>query len=85
MDEITIFLSYRLMKAKEKQFLKAFSVKMRIKRYSLNLSQLELAEKVDCSLNALGRIERAQADPSLTMVFRIALALDLSIKDLMPD
>lgn len=69
----------------EMKFLKEFSKKIRKRRYDLRLSQLELSEKADCSLNALGRIERSQADPSLLMVFRISLALDMKIKDLMPD
>lgn len=65
--------------------LKRFGSAMRVRRYECGLSQLRLAEKVGCSLNAIGEIERGQANPTLLMVYRIAFALDLSIKDLVPE
>lgn len=61
-----------------------FAKTVRMKRHELNLSQEELAEKVDCHVNAIGRLERGQAIPSYTMLLKIAKALEISPKDLMP-
>lgn len=43
---------------------------------------MKLAELVGCSLQAIGNIERGQANPSLIMVYRIAKALDVLAKEL---
>jgi len=51
-------------------------------RYILGLSQLDIAERMDCNLNTYGRIERGQVNPSLTMVIRMASALETSINEL---
>jgi transcriptional regulator with XRE-family HTH domain len=59
-----------------------FGATVRVRRYQLGLSQLSLAERIGCSLQAIGDIERGVANPSLWMVFRIAKALDVYAKDL---
>jgi XRE family transcriptional regulator, regulator of sulfur utilization len=61
-----------------------FGSAMRARRYSRGMTQMKLAEKVGCSLQAIGNIERGQANPTLLMVYKIAMALDMSIKDLVP-
>jgi DNA-binding XRE family transcriptional regulator len=43
-----------------------------------------LAELIDCSLNAIGNIERGTANPTLVMVYKIAKALNVSAKDIIP-
>lgn len=57
---------------------------IKIKRYELNFTQENLAEKVGCHPNAIGRIERGQSIPKYTMILKIANALKISPKDLMP-
>jgi transcriptional regulator with XRE-family HTH domain len=66
-------------------YIRDLSSVIRIRRSQLKLSQERLAELVDCHVNHIARIERSKVDPSYTMVIRIALALKLSPKDLMPD
>jgi transcriptional regulator with XRE-family HTH domain len=65
--------------------LRSFASKVRLYRHALKISQSQLAEIIDCHINALGRIERAQADPTFIMIFRISKALNVSLRDLMPD
>jgi transcriptional regulator with XRE-family HTH domain len=69
----------------EVRYLQIFASKMRSQRYALKLSQARLSELVGCHINAIGRIERAQADPTFIMVIRIAKALNISVRELMPD
>lgn len=59
----------------EIEYLRKFATQVRIRRAELNISQEQLAELVDCHLNHIGRIERAQTDPSLSMIVRLARAL----------
>lgn len=66
----------------ELQFL---AKKIRMKRFELNISQEKLSELIDCHPNALGRIERAQASPNFLTLIKIARALKIPPKDLMPD
>lgn len=71
----------------EKCFLELhyFSKKLRDRRFELDISQKKLAELVNCHANAIGRLERAQAFPSFSMIILLANALKISPKDLMPD
>lgn len=57
---------------------------IRSRRYLLGMSQLELAERTGCSLQAIGSIERGLANPSIFMVYRIAIALEIRTKELIP-
>jgi DNA-binding XRE family transcriptional regulator len=68
----------------DQNLLRMFSSRIRTRRHELKLTQEEVSELVECSPNAYGNIERAQADPCLTMVFRICKALKISIKDVIP-
>ena len=78
-----IFL--RVRNDNEKIFLKQFANRLRSRRLELNLSQLQLAEMVDCHLNAISRIESGRIDPSLLMFLRLCRALKISAKDLLPE
>ena len=69
----------------DQEILNRFAALIRSKRADLNLTQMQLAEAVNCHLNAIGRIERAEADPSLVMVARIAKALNMSLEDVIPE
>ena len=55
---------------------------IKTRRNELGLSQQELADKVNLSLNFIGKIEVAFSKPSLNTVIRIADALELSVSDL---
>lgn len=70
--------------SKKPALLKKFGDKIRMRRFACNLTQMKLAELAECSLQAIGNIERGRANPSLIMVYRIAQALDISAKDLIP-
>lgn len=69
---------------KKPHLLKKFGVAMRLRRCHCGITQMKLAEMTECSLQAIGNIERGQANPSLLMVYKIANALDISPKDLIP-
>lgn len=51
-------------------------------RNSLGLSQQELADKVNLSLNFIGKIEVAFSRPSLDTVIKIADALNVTVSEL---
>lgn len=55
-----------------------------IKRYRLknNLTQEELAEKLNMSLNFVGKIEVAFSKPSLNTLIKIAQVLNTTVSDL---
>lgn len=53
-------------------------------RKSKGLTQEELAEKLGISLTYMGRIEIAQRIPNLKMLYRIAEALGVKVRDLIP-
>ncbi len=52
------------------------------RRKELKLSQQELADKLELSLNFVGKIEVAFSKPSLDTVIKIAKVLDISVSDL---
>lgn len=70
---------------KKNQDIVKLAVKIRMRRAELDISQERLAELAGCHPNHIGRTERVQADPSFSMILKIARALGLSPKDLMPD
>lgn len=64
--------------------LKKFGDAIRTRRNELGVTQMKLAELTGCSLQAIGNVERGQANPSLIMVYRISDALKTCPKDLLP-
>lgn len=81
---LVIFLWLYHSNRMRRALLKKFGTLVRIKRYARGLTQLKLAEYTGCSLQAIGNIERGEANPSLVMVYRLAKALEISPKDLLP-
>ncbi len=67
------------------ELLKALSKTIKSKRQKLNLTQEELAEESGLHVNYIGGVERAQRNPSIDSLVRIARALEISPKDLMPE
>ncbi|MBR3795609.1 MAG: helix-turn-helix transcriptional regulator [Clostridia bacterium] len=52
-------------------------------RHQANMTQEQLAEKIGMSTNFVGNIERGVSTPSATTLFRIALALNITMQDLL--
>jgi len=51
-------------------------------RQDKNLTQEQLAQKVGCPRPYLSRLERDEVEPSLSLVRRLAVGLDISVGDL---
>ena len=62
--------------------IKAFGMKVRYFRNCLNLSQEELADKAQLHRTYIGGVERGERNITLHNIFRIADALQVSVKDL---
>lgn len=82
--DLTLVLLFLGMCMGNNVLLKRFGAAIRLRRYDCGVTQMKLAELVECSLQAIGNIERGQANPSLIMVYRIAKALNISAKELLP-
>ena len=57
---------------------------MRIERAKQNLSQLQLAEMANVSLDTINNIERSIGNPKLSTVIAIAEALNVDLNTLLP-
>lgn len=66
----------------EKDFYQNLGKNIKLRRKQLNLTQQELADKLDLSLNFVGKIEVAFSKPSLDTLIEIAKVLDTTVSDL---
>ena len=57
-------------------------LKIKLLRNKLGLSQEDLAEKSDLSANSLGAIERGKSVAGIDTLERIAVALNIELKEL---
>ncbi len=57
-------------------------LKIKLLRNKLGLSQEDLAEKSDLSANSLGAIERGKSVAGIDTLERIAIALNIELKEL---
>lgn len=64
---------------------KAFGLKVRMRRFELEITQEELAEKSDLHPTYVGSVERGERNISLENIIVLAKALKCSPKDLMPE
>ena len=55
--------------------------RIRILRAEKNLSQAELAERVNVSRNSINAVENGKFDPSLPLAFRIADEFGLPVEE----
>lgn len=62
----------------------AFGRTVRMYRLTLNLSQEKLAEFAELHPNYVGSIERGERNIGIENIYKIAKALNLHAKDLMP-
>ncbi len=60
-------------------FYKILGKNIKTRRKALGLTQQELADKLDMSLNFVGKIEVAFSKPSLDTLIQIADALDTTV------
>jgi transcriptional regulator with XRE-family HTH domain len=72
-------------KKKKNSILMDFAKKVRSRRYQLELSQEQLAERADFHVNYIGGIERAERNPSLTSLVTLANALEVDLSDLLSE
>lgn len=63
-------------------FYKALGKNIKTRRKELGLTQQELADKLDMSLNFVGKIEVAFSKPSLDTLIDIAEVLETTVSDL---
>lgn len=63
-------------------FYKFLGTNIKKRRKELKLTQQELADKLNISLNFMGKIEVAFSKPSLDTVIKIAEALDTTVSEL---
>lgn len=64
---------------------KAFGMKVRMRRYEIEMTQEELAEKAELHPTYVGSVERGERNIALENIIAISKALGCSPKDLMPD
>jgi len=69
---------------KKDPILLEFAKKVRIRRHELGLTQEALAERSEFHVNFIGGIERATRNPSLLSIVKLARALKISPKELIP-
>lgn len=66
----------------ERRYIILFGRNLRKIRNQRKLSQEELANDADIPINQIGRIERGEISTTISTLFLISKALDISIKDL---
>ncbi len=66
------------------QYYKKLAQNIRIERARNKISQLKLAELADLSLDTISTIEREIANPTLSTIIAIAVALDVDLNTLLP-
>ncbi len=64
------------------EFYKLLGKNIKARRKEIGLTQQELADKMEISLNFMGKIEVAFSKPSLDTLIQIAEALDTTVSDL---
>jgi len=58
------------------------NMKLKLARIEYNLSQQELAERVDATRQTIGLIEKGKYNPSLKLCIKIAKALNKNLNEL---
>lgn len=64
---------------------KALGLKVRMRRYEIEMTQEELAEKANLHPTYVGSVERGERNIALENIIALAKALNCSPKELMPD
>ena len=58
------------------------NIKLKVARVEKQLSQQELAEKVEVTRQTIGLIEKGKYNPSINLCLKIAKTLDKTLNDL---
>ena len=58
------------------------NIKLKVARVEKQLSQQELAEKVEVTRQTIGLIEKGKYNPSINLCIKIAKTLDKTLNDL---
>ena len=66
----------------KKEQLRAVGKKIQELRSERNLTQAEVAERCDLTINYIGKVERGEAHPTLEVLFSIATALKTNLSTL---
>jgi predicted transcriptional regulator len=69
-------------KAQDVHVLKAAAAEIKARRASAQISQEELAHRADVHRSFVARLEVAETQPSLAVLFRIADALEVDVADM---
>lgn len=67
---------------KQNELLKVIGYQVKKRRKALNLSQEQLAEKIDKSIDTVSNIERGKGAPSFETALDVANALDVELFEL---
>lgn len=65
--------------------IQSFANAVKARRHTLGFSQEELAHRADIGRTYIGKLELAQNQPSLSVLFRLCAALDVSPEELLTD
>lgn len=68
---------------KNEKVIKAFGVRLREVRLSLEISQEELANNADIPISQVGRIERGETNPTISTIHVLAIALKTTMAELL--
>jgi transcriptional regulator with XRE-family HTH domain len=64
---------------------KVFGLNVRMRRYQIEMTQEELAERAELHPTYVGSVERGERNIALENIIALARALECSPKDLMPE
>lgn len=64
-----------------KRDLKVFGARLKELRLEKNLTQQELAEKINLSTNFIGMVERGERNTSVDKIFKLSKALNVSLAE----
>lgn len=69
-------------KPRNQSLLKALATEIKCRRTELGISQEELAHRADLNRTFIGKLEVGQSQPSLSVFFQLAIALEVDVVDL---
>jgi transcriptional regulator with XRE-family HTH domain len=63
--------------------MQAFAMEVKARRGELGISQEELAHRADVNRTFVAKVELAQNQPSLTVLYKLSTGLELELPDLL--
>ena len=76
------FILYRMKYLRDQEGLDRFGERLRQIRQEKGLTQEDLGAKMGMEFNQIGRVERGVINSSLSMVFTLAKALEVDVREL---